>query len=87
MGGSYQEGTEQAYKIIMTNNTEKTLAEFAMEVMNAENLMDAHEVVNKIILAAAYDNDLVTEALKRVNAKLDWAASIEKVQSNMSELN
>lgn len=71
----------------MTNNIEKTIAEFAMEVMNAENLVDAYDVVNKIILAAAYDNDLITEALKRVNAKLDWAASIERVQSNMSELN
>lgn len=71
----------------MTNNIEKTIAEFAMEVMNTENLVDAYDVVNKIILAAAYDNDLITEALKRVNAKLDWAASIERVQSNMSELN
>ena len=58
-----------------------------MEVMNADNFVTAHEIVNKIILAAAYDNDLVTKALNRVNAKLDWAASIEKVQSNMSELN
>lgn len=71
----------------MTDNIEKTLADFAMEVMNADNFVDAQEVVNKIILAAAYDNDLVTEALKRVNARLDWAASIEKIQSNMSELN
>ena len=71
----------------MTNNTEKTLNDFEMEVMHADNFVAAHEIVNKIILAAAYDNDLVTEALKRVNAKLDWAASIEKVQSNMSELN
>ena len=71
----------------MTGNTEKTLINFAMEVINTDNFVDAHEVVNKIILAAAYDNDLVTEALNRVNAKLDWAASIEKVQSNMSELN
>ena len=71
----------------MTDNIEKTLADFAMEVMNADNFVDAQEVVNKIILAAAYDNDLVTETLKRVNAKLDWAASIEKIQSNMSELN
>ena len=70
----------------MTNNTEKTLADFATEVMNAKNLADAHEVVNTIILAAAYDNDLVTEALNRVNTKFDWAAAIEKVQSNMSEL-
>jgi hypothetical protein len=71
----------------MTDNTEKTLALFAMEVMNAENFVDAREVVNKIILAAAYDNDLVTETLARVNAKIDWSASIERVQSNMSELN
>ena len=71
----------------MTDNTEKTLIDFAMEVMNADNFVAALEVVNKIILAAAYDNDLVTAALNRVNAKLDWAASIEKVQSNMSELN
>ena len=71
----------------MTDSTEKTLINFTMEVMNADNFVTAHEVVNKIILAAAYDNDLVTEALNRVNAKLDWAASIEKVQSNMSELN
>lgn len=71
----------------MTDNIEKTLALFAMEVMNAENFVAASEVVNKIILAAAYDNDLVTEALARVNAKIDWSASIEKVQSNMSELN
>lgn len=71
----------------MTNDTEKTLINFAMEVMNADNFVAAHEIVNKIILAAAYDNDLVTEALNRVNTKLDWAASIEKVQSNMSELN
>ena len=71
----------------MTDNIEKTLADFAMEVMNVDNFIDAQEVVNKIILAAAYDNDLVTEALKRVNARLDWAASIEKIQSNMSELN
>lgn len=70
----------------MTNNTEKTLADFATEVMNAKNLADAHEVVNTIILAAAYDNDLVTEALNRVNTKFDWATAIEKVQSNMSEL-
>ena len=70
----------------MTNNTEKTLADFAIEVMNAKNIVDAHEVVNTIILAAAYDNDLVTEALNRVNTKFDWAAAIEKVQSNMSEL-
>lgn len=70
----------------MTNNTEKTLADFATEVMNAKNLADAREVVNTIILAAAYDNDLVTEALNRVNTKFDWAAAIEKVQSNMSEL-
>lgn len=70
----------------MTNNTEKTLADFATEVMNAKNLADAREVVNTIILAAAYDNDLVTEALNRVNTKFDWATAIEKVQSNMSEL-
>lgn len=70
----------------MTNNTEKTLTNFATEVMNAKNLADAREVVNTIILAAAYDNDLVTEALNRVNTKFDWAAAIEKVQSNMSEL-
>lgn len=67
----------------MTNNTEKTIDEFAMEVINAENFVDAHDVVNKIILAAAYDNDLVTKALKRVNAKLDSPASVEEVQSNM----
>lgn len=69
----------------MTDYTEKTLADFAMEVMNAKNLVDAHEVVNKIILAAAYDSDLVREALNRVNAKFDLAASIQKTQ-NISEL-
>ena len=67
----------------MTNNSEKIFADFAMEVVNAKNLTDANEVVNTIILAAAYDSDLVREALNHVNAKFDWAASIEKAQ-NMS---
>ena len=70
----------------MTNNTEKTLTDFATEVMNAKNLADAREVVNTIILAAAHDSDLVSESLNHVNIKFDWAAAIEKVQSNMSEL-
>ena len=70
----------------MDNNSEKTFADFAMEVVNAKNLTDANEVVNTIILAAAYDSDLVREALNRVNAKFDWAATIQKAQ-NMSEFN
>ena len=70
----------------MTDNTEKTLNEFAFEILEAKTVGEALNTVYKIILAGAYDNDLVTEALNRVNAKLDWAASIEKVQSNMSEL-
>lgn len=70
----------------MANNSEKTFDGFAIEVMNAKNLADANEVVNTIILAAAYDSDLVREALNRVNAKFDWATSIETAQ-NMSELN
>lgn len=71
----------------MIDNTEKTLNEFAFEILEAKTVGEALDMVYKIILAGAYDNDLVTEALKRVNAKFDWAASIEKVQSNMSELN
>ena len=70
----------------MDNNSEKTFADFAMEIVNAKNLADANEVVNTIILAAAYDSDLVREALNRVNAKFDWVVTIQKAQ-NMSEFN
>lgn len=71
----------------MTDSTDKTLNEFAFDVLNAKTVGEALDTVYKIILAGAYDNDLVTEALVRVNTKLDWSASIDKVQSNMSELN
>ena len=71
----------------MTNSTDKTLNGFAFDVLNAKTVGEALDTVYKIILAGAYDNDLVTEALVRVNTKLDWSASIDKVQSNMSELN
>lgn len=71
----------------MTDSTDKTLNEFAFDVLNARTVGEALDTVYKIILAGAYDNDLVTEALVRVNTKLDWSASIDKVQSNMSELN
>lgn len=70
----------------MTDNTTKMIMNFATEVMNANDITVAHEMVYKIILAAAHDNDLVSHAMDAINAKFDWAAAIEKVQSNMSEL-
>ena len=69
----------------MKHTVDKTLSNFATKVMNASSLIEAQEVVNEIIFAAAYDSDLVDEVFKNVNAKLDWAAAIERVQSNMSE--
>ena len=75
--------TEQAYKISMTS---KTIYQFAVEAMNAQTFDKAKELVMSVILAAAHDNDLVTEALNYVNEEF-MEASMNKEASNQSELN
>lgn len=70
----------------MKCTADKILLDFAIKVKNVTTLDEAQEIVDEIVLAASHDSDLVSESLNRVNIKFDWAAAIEKVQSNMSEL-
>ena len=57
-----------------------------MEAMNAQTFDKAKELVMSVILAAAYDNDLVTEAMNYVNDEF-MEAAMNKEASNQSELN
>lgn len=66
--------------------TNKTIYEFAMEAMSANSFEKAKDLVMKVILAAAHDNDLVTEAMNYVNDEF-MEASMNKDVSNQSELN
>ena len=70
----------------MKHTADKILLDFAIKVKNVTTLDEAQKIVDEIVLAAAHDSDLISESLNRVNTKFDWAAAIEKVQSNMSEL-
>ena len=83
MGGSYQEGTEQAYKIIMTNDT---IYQFAMKVMSANTFEEAKALVTDIILAVNMDGSLIDEAIKIVNEEF-MKAVMNGETSNQSELN
>ena len=66
--------------------TNKTIYEFAMEAMSANSFEKAKDLVMKVILTAAHDNDLVTEAMNYVNDEF-MEASMNKDASNQSELN
>lgn len=83
MGGSYQEGTEQAYKIIMTNDT---IYQFAMKVMSANTFEKAKALVTDIILEVNMNGSLIDEAIKIVNEEF-MKAVMDGETSNQSELN
>lgn len=83
MGGSYQEGTEQAYKIIMTNDT---IYQFAMKVMSANTFEEAKALVTDIILEVNMNGSLIDEAIKIVNEEF-MKAVMNGEASNQSELN
>lgn len=83
MGGSYQEGTEQAYKIIMTNDT---IYQFAMKVMSANTFEEAKALVTDIILEVNMNGSLIDEAIKIVNEEF-MKAVMDGETSNQSELN
>ena len=82
MGGSYQEGTEQAYKIIMTNDT---IYQFAMKVMSANTFEEAKALVTDIILEVNMNGSLIDEAIKIVNEEF-MKAVMNGEASNQSEL-
>lgn len=67
----------------MTNNT---IYQFALEAVSANSFQKGKDLVMRIILAAAHDNDLVTEAMNYVNDEF-MEASMNKDASNQSELN
>lgn len=83
MGGSNQEGTEQGYKIIMTNDT---IYQFAMKAMSANTFEEAKALVTDIILAVNMDGSLIDEAIKIVNEEF-MKAVMNGETSNQSELN
>lgn len=66
--------------------TSKTIYEFALEAMSANSFEKAKDLVMKVILAAAHNNDLVTEAMNYVNDEF-MESSMDKNVSNQSELN
>lgn len=66
--------------------TSKTIYEFALEAMSANSFEKAKELVMKVILASAHDNDLITEAMNYVNDEF-MESSMDKNVSNQSELN
>lgn len=83
MGRSYQKGTEQGYKISMTN---ETIYQFAIEAMNINSFEKGKDLVMRVILATAHDDSLVNEAFNYVNEEL-MESSQSKDASNQSELN
>lgn len=83
MGGSYQERTEQAYKIIMTHDT---IYQFAMKVMSANTFEEAKALVTDIILEVNMNGSLIDEAIKIVNEEF-MKAVMNGEASNQSELN
>ena len=83
MGGSNQEGTEQGYKIIMTNDT---IYQFAMKAMSANTFEEAKALVTDIILAVNMNGSLIDEAIKIVNEEF-MKAVMNGETSNQSELN
>jgi hypothetical protein len=66
--------------------TNETIYQFAMEAMKVQTFDKAKSLVMSVILAAAHDNDLVTEAMNYVNEEF-MEASMNKDASNQSELN
>ena len=66
--------------------TNETIYQFAMEAMSANSFEKGKDLVMRIILAAAHDNDLVVEAMNYVNDEF-MEASMNKNASNQSELN
>lgn len=66
--------------------TNETIYKFALEVMSANSFEKAKDLVMKVILAGAHDNNLVIEAMNYVNDEF-MEASMNKDASNQSELN
>lgn len=61
------------------------LKDFVGMIAETRTEEEAMDVVVKIVLEASTNNDLVEEAAEQVNAKLNWAAAIEKTVTH-SEL-
>lgn len=83
MGGGFQEGTEQGYKIIMTNDT---IYQFAMKAMSAKTFEEAKALVVDVILEVNMNGSLIDEAIKIVNEEF-MKAALDNEASNQSELN
>lgn len=66
--------------------TNETIYQFAMEAMSVNSFDKAKDLVMKVILAGAHDNDLVSEAMNYVNDEF-MEAFMNKNASNQSELN
>lgn len=66
--------------------TNETIYQFALEAISANSFEKAKDLVMRVILAGAHDNDLVTEAMNYVNDEF-MEASMNKNASNQSELN
>lgn len=66
--------------------TNETIYQFAMEAMSANSFEKGKDLVMRVILAVAQDNDLIAEAMNYVNDEF-MEASMNKDASNQSELN